>query len=438
MGERPFKKVLVVGAGPSGLLMALLLAKKGIPVHILEAADQLDGQPRAAHYGSAAIPEFRRAGIVEEIRKRGMILNTMCWRRFEDHSIIAGFKMDTMADVDGEDLRTHCYVLQDLDKLMLDIITSQYGGLISWQHKVLDVGQDADNAWADVQLPDGSTKRYEADYIIGCDGANSQVRRSLFGNEFPGFTWDAQIIATNTYYDFEGKFGFHDANFIIHPEHFFMAAKITQDGLYRVTYGETPGLTREQYLERQPWKYETMLPGHPKPGEYEIINFSPYKMHQRCAPKFRVGRVMLCADAAHICSPWGGLGITGGFVDVGGLYDCLAGIWDGKADDSILEIYSEKRIEKYQQIINPISSENFRRVSDADPATRFERDEFMQLLKKGESDDAFLKNLLMGFMDVRYDFTQHYKDAAKPAGGEATAKAGGGANVGVTEVAVGS
>ena len=190
-----------------------------------------------------------------------------------------------------------------------------------------------------------------------------------------------------------------------------MAARITRDGLYRITYGETPGLSRDEYLARQPWKFETILPGHPKPDEYKMINFSPYRMHQRCAPKFRVGRVLLAADAAHLCNPWGGLGITGGFVDVGGLYDCLAGIWDGKADESILELYSEKRIEKWKTIIDPISQENFRRVSDKDPATRFERDEFMQLLKNGETDEVFLKELLMSPMEVRYDFTQHYKDA---------------------------
>ncbi|KAK3346338.1 FAD binding domain-containing protein [Lasiosphaeria hispida] len=412
MAERPFKKVVIVGAGPSGLLLGLLLSKHGIPVEILEASDQLDQQPRAAHYGTPAIPEFYRAGIAGTIQERGLILDTMCWRRPDDHSYIAGFDASkVLSDVDGQDLRTHCYVLQDLDQLMLDEITQKYGGAVRWNHKVLGVGQDEGAAWAEVETPDG-VKRVEGDYIVGCDGANSQVRRSLFGDEFPGFTWDQQIIATNTYYDFEGKFGWHDANFIIHPENFFMAARITKDNLYRITYGETPGLTREQYLERQPAKFEAMLPGHPKPDEYKIINFSPYKMHQRCAPRFRVGRVLLAADAAHLCNPWGGLGITGGFVDIGGLYDCLAGIWEGRADDDILELYSEKRIDKWKTIIDVISQENFRRVSDKEPGTRFERDEFMHLLKRGETDEPFLKDLLLGFMEVRYDFTQHYKDAS--------------------------
>ncbi|KAK5651865.1 hypothetical protein OQA88_11634 [Cercophora sp. LCS_1] len=408
MAERPFKKVIIVGAGPSGLLLALLLSKASIPVVILEAASQLDQQPRAAHYGTPAIPEFIRAGIVDKIRERGLILDTMHWRDPDTHEIISGFNAaNVLSDVDGQDLRTHCYVLQDLDQLMLDEVTQKYGGEILWEHKVTSAGQDENKAWVEVE----GKGRIEGDYVVGCDGANSIVRRSLFGDEFPGFTWEEQIIATNTYYDFEGKFGWSDANFIVHPEHFFMAARITKDGLYRITYGETPGLSKEEYEKRQPWKFETMLPGHPKPGEYRMINWSPYKMHQRCAPKFRVGRVLLAADAAHLCNPWGGLGITGGFVDVGGLVDCLVGIWEGKADESILDLYSEKRIEKWKTVIDPISQENFRRVMDKDPKTRLQRDEFMQLLKKGETDEPFLKELLLGFMAVRYDFTQHYKDA---------------------------
>ncbi|KAH8886972.1 FAD binding domain-containing protein [Thozetella sp. PMI_491] len=405
--DRPFKKVLVVGAGPSGLLLALLLSKQGIQVEILEAEDHLDQQPRAAIYGTPAIPEFHRAGILDEMRRRGMVLNRMTWRRHQDFTPITGLNNEAVSNLDGLDMRPTTLVLPELDQLMLDRALEN-GATIQWEHKVVDIGQDDGKAWAEVETKEG-TKTIEADYIVGCDGANSQIRKCLFGNDFPGFTWDSQIIATNTYYDFEGKFGFHDTNFIIHPENFFMAAKLTKDKLYRITYGDIPGLTLEQYKERQPAKFETMLPGHPKPDEYKIVNIAPYKMHQRCAPAFRVGRALLVADAAHICNPWGGLGITGGFVDVGGLADCLIGIWEGKADDSILDLYSEKRIEKWKTVIDVISQDNFRRVSDKDPDTLFERDEFLQIVKQAESDDTAMRDLILGSMDVRYDFTQHYK-----------------------------
>ncbi|KAB5525534.1 FAD binding domain-containing protein [Coniochaeta sp. 2T2.1] len=422
MTERPFKKVVVVGAGPSGLLLALLLSQHGIEVQILEASDVLDNQPRAAYYGPAAIPDLHRAGIMEEVRRRGISPTKMGWRLPEDHKIITLMDTAVLDDVNGIDIRTACLVLNDLDQLMLERYLERKGD-IKWQHKVVAIGQDENKAWVDAETPEEKV-RVEADYIVGCDGANSIIRRGLFGDEYPGFTWDKQIVATN--------YGFSDSNFIIHPEHFFvscpqtqretsanrwkMAARMTEDNLYRVTYGEAGGLTRAELEARQPMKFETMLPGHPKPGDYKLVNFAPYRMHQRCAPSFRVGRFLLAADAAHLCNPWGGLGITGGFVDVGGLFDCLAGIYDGKADESILDLYSKIRMEKWKTIIDPISQENFRRVHDSDPKTRLERDPFMKECVKAEKDKKYAKELFMGTLGVRYDFTQHYKaDSSMPA-----------------------
>lgn len=82
-----------------------------------------------------------------------------------------------------------------------------------------------------------------------------------------------------------------------------MAARISKDGMWRVSYGELNGLTNEELIARQPVKFEQMLPGHPKPHEYRITNISPYKIHQRLAEKLRVGRFLLAADAAHLCNP---------------------------------------------------------------------------------------------------------------------------------------
>lgn len=104
------------------------------------------------------------------------------------------------------------------------------------------------------------------------------------------------------YYDFE-HFGFSDSNFIIDPTNWYMAAKITKDGMWRVTYGETSGLTQDELTARQPEKFRTMLPGHPDPSQYKLVNMSPYKVHQRLAKKMRVGRFLLAADAAHLCNP---------------------------------------------------------------------------------------------------------------------------------------
>ena len=104
------------------------------------------------------------------------------------------------------------------------------------------------------------------------------------------------------YYDFS-QFGWEDANLIIDPEHWFLAARISKDGMYRVSYGEKAGYSRDQLIARQPLKYEILLPGHPTPDQYKLVNVSPYRIHQRLAEKMRVGRFLLAADAAHLCNP---------------------------------------------------------------------------------------------------------------------------------------
>lgn len=109
-------------------------------------------------------------------------------------------------------------------------------------------------------------------------------------------------IGAQVYYDFK-KYGYEDSNFIIHPEHWHMAARISDDGLWRVSYGEIPGLSPDEILARQPAKFEQMLPGHPQPNEYKLANINPYRVHQRLAEKMRVGRFLLAADAAHLCNP---------------------------------------------------------------------------------------------------------------------------------------
>lgn len=130
------------------------------------------------------------------------------------------------------------------------------------------------------------------------------------------------------------------------------------------------------------------------------------------------------------------MGLTGGFADVGGLYDCFYGIYTGQADDSILDKYDEIRREKYWSVIDPISSGNIQRLWDPSPEA-IENDELFNLLKKAEADktgnmsrEMALVSLIaacqrrcwtwldmadfqtQGANNVMHDFTQYYNKAA--------------------------
>lgn len=184
---------IVVGAGPSGLLLGLLLANHGIRVQLLDLSKEIDNQPRATHYGPPAMYELARAGVADEMRAKGFTPKTVCWRKL-DGTFLAGLDGSVL---DGEPDRMVCLPLDKLGALLYEHLSANPLATISWDHKVTAIGQDDYKAWVDVEAPEGS-KRLEASYIIGCDGANSQIRRSLFGDlNFPGKTWEEQIVATN-------------------------------------------------------------------------------------------------------------------------------------------------------------------------------------------------------------------------------------------------
>lgn len=194
----PLPFILIVGAGPSGLLLALMLGKKGIPVRLLEAAASLDNRPRATHYSPPAVYELRRAGVLDDMEIEGSFIpNGACWRKLNGE-FLAGVTAPGNNDADQTPMI--CLPLNKLNRILQRQIDRLPHVQIMYSHKVTGLGQDEGKAWVDVETTSG-VQQFEAQFIVGCDGANSQIRRSLFGDwEFPGFTWDQQIVATNVRY----------------------------------------------------------------------------------------------------------------------------------------------------------------------------------------------------------------------------------------------
>lgn len=221
---------------------------------------------------------------------------------------------------------------------------------------------------------------------------------------------DTKHPSQQTLYDFpHAPPDWEDTNFVIDKQHWFMAAKISgTENLWRISYGELPGLSDAELLARQPMKFEAMLPGHPKPGDYQILSISPYKVHQRCAETMARGRVALAADAAHLCNPFGGLGLTGGIIDVEGLFDCLRGIHCGKADKAILKRYSEVRIRKFKEIVNPTSTANLERLCRLDPESVMDKDDVLQNVKKAETDLDLSRAIQNFSFELKHDFESEW------------------------------
>lgn len=231
-------KVIVVGAGPSGLLLALLLARAGIPVELLEQASSLDTNPRASHYTAESCAELDRAGVLDEVRAEGFAPDGVSWRRLDAGRTRMVMIRNTGTNSDGsggDGERSRysmvCLPLHRLGRILERRLLERKEARIHYGCRVVDIGglsnstsKEGSKAWVKVERAmDGGevvTEVREADYVVGCDGANSTVRRRLFGDDvYPGYTWKEQIVATNVYYDYLDKCDYDDSQFFVHPEH---------------------------------------------------------------------------------------------------------------------------------------------------------------------------------------------------------------------------
>lgn len=304
--QPPFNKVIIAGAGPCGLLLALFLGQAGINVTVLESWPHLDTRLRATQYGVPATRVFRRAGVLPDIRAAGIeSFPSICWRRTSDHKRLTGIDLSVIKDHES---RMTILPLNELVKILYQHCMDRTEGRVEvlWEHEVSEIGQDEDKAWVDVKIgTEQKSQRFEADYLIGCDGSKSAVRHELFGRDFPGVTFDCHLVVQNVWYDGFEKYGWDGGNYMIDPDYWGLIAKRAKGGLWRVTYGDIDGLSDEEYEERRETAFKKLLPGHPEPHEYKITQTDHFRSHNRCVPSLRVGRILLAGDAAHVNNPWG-------------------------------------------------------------------------------------------------------------------------------------
>jgi 2-polyprenyl-6-methoxyphenol hydroxylase-like FAD-dependent oxidoreductase len=172
-------QVVIVGAGPSGLLLGILLAKNlGIKVTILDADTKINDNPRAAHYAPSAVYDFHRAGIIDDVRARGFTPKGVCWRE-PDGTFLGGMGREP------EDSK-YAMVVLPLDRLgplLVKHFESYPNTEILWGHKLVGVEQDEKSATAVIATIDGEKKKISGDYLVGADGASSGVWKRVPGRD---------------------------------------------------------------------------------------------------------------------------------------------------------------------------------------------------------------------------------------------------------------
>ncbi|GLQ48458.1 oxygenase [Dyella lipolytica] len=329
--------VLIVGAGPTGLVLALWLTKLGVNVHIVDKTSEPGTTSRALAVQARTLELYRQLDLTDAVVGSGHKVPAVnLWVKGERATRV-GF------EVIGSDLTPYPFLQifpQDQHERLLVGRLEALGVRVQRNTELIGFTDEGGRIVARLRGPDGSEESWEASYIAGCDGARSLVRETV-GTGFPGGTYRqvfyvADVEASGPSINGELHIDLDEADFLaVFP--------LAGQGRVRLI-----GTVRDERADRaETLKFEDVSDRaiqHLKVNIDNVHWFSTYRVHHRVTEQFRVGRAFLLGDAAHIHSPAGGQGMNTGIGDAINLAWKLAAVLAGRAGDALLDSYEAERI----------------------------------------------------------------------------------------------
>ena len=368
--DKSSNRVIVIGAGPVGLCLSLVLAQEGVPVCLIEALGEhnfLEQVPRAGTNHPATLELFARIGLYEKLEPRGIIAPLFhYWDRHEG-KLVAEFDHAHLKDDTSFPYVLQCERIKIVEEA-LKLVKSHPGIELRLSTEFTAFSQTADGVTAQVTNAAGETETIEGSYLVSAEGARSILRKDL-DIEFEGFTYPDRTLNIEVAYDFR-KHGYTERNYISDPDEWsnLFHWKGPPDR-WRVHFPTAPdadesALTRPDALQARLQRFL------PTGKAFDIVGSNLYVVHQRVAKKFRAGRAVLAGDSAHVNSPIGAMGMNSGIHDAFNLAEKLVGILRGDADADILDRYERQRRHVALQHTQAQTMRNKRLLAEKDPAVR--------------------------------------------------------------------
>ncbi|HEX2333197.1 MAG TPA: FAD-dependent oxidoreductase [Burkholderiales bacterium] len=356
--------VVIAGAGPTGLMCALALARSGVQVVVCEAEPSLTHDLRAGTFHPPTQEMMAPYGITARMHEHG--LQVRRWQiRSRRGGLVAEFDLGLLADETPYPYRLHLEQYR-LTPIQLEILRKEPNAEVHFGHRITGFEQKGRSVLVKFES-EGIPGKLEASWLIGADGGRSTIRK-LLPVEFEGFTWPEQFLVVSTPYDL-AQHGFTMNAYVADPVEWAAVFKMPDagpPGLWRLAFPCDPGLPDDALLD--PRSVQTRMQGFlPNDGDYEIRYQSIYRVHQRVANEWRHGRVLLAGDAAHLNNPLGGFGLNSGIHDAINLAEKLAKVWHGEADEQLLDLYVRQRRATTIEQVQAMSIRNKRLLEERDP-----------------------------------------------------------------------
>ena len=367
-GERP---VLIVGAGPTGLVLALWLTRLGVRVRIVDKAAEPGTTSRALAVQARTLELYQPLGLASAVVERGVrVIAVNFW--------VGAVRVARAVFGDGGvGLSPFPYAVifpQDEHERLLIERLREAGVTVERRVELLGFEDGGDRVRARLRRADGP-EVFEAAYLAGCDGASSTVREGLAVG-FPGGTYahlfyvaDVEALAPARDGQLHGTLD--EAEFLlVFPLKGERRARLI--GVVRdEAEGRRDGLTWDDVSKDIMARIGIVV---------ERVNwFSTYHVHHRVADRFRKGRVFLLGDAAHIHSPVGGQGMNTGIGDAINLAWKLAEVLHGRAPGSLVDSYEPERIAFARRLV-ATTDRVFTLVTSRGPIARYVRTKVVPML----------------------------------------------------------
>lgn len=329
--------MLIVGAGPTGLLLACQLALRNVPFRIIDKTDDHTMQSRALVVQARSLEIFEQMGIAQEVIGRGERARTV-------GLIVNGRRVFQLpVGTVGERLTAYPYLLmleQSNTEALLTGLLDRLGHAVERKTELLGFDDTTDGVTATVRHGDGAEEIVEAGWLVGADGTHSVVRQGL-GIPFSGKTYDQSLFVLDC--EVLPRLP-RDAMYVVMSEQAFTGFFPLTNGRSRVLGTVPPGLEGRETIT-----FDDVATGFDRRVRMPIRLQNPawislYRSHHRVVSSFRKGRCFLAGDAAHVHSPVGAQGMNTGLQDAYNLAWKLALVVEGRADSSLLDTYHDERI----------------------------------------------------------------------------------------------
>ena len=328
--------VLIVGAGPTGLVLALWLTKLGVKVRLIDRTAEPGTTSRALAVQARTLELYRQLNLADALVESGHKVPAVnLWVKGEQAARVA---FETI----GADQTPYSFLEifpQDQHERLLIARLEEFGGIVERQTELVSFVDEGSHIAARLRQHDGREDVCDFDYIAGCDGARSVVRETLAAG-FPGGTYRQVFYVADV--DASGPAINGELHVDLDEADFLAVFPLAGTGRARLI-----GTVRDDRADHaETLRFEDVAHraiDHLKVEIATVNWFSTYRVHHRVAQRFRVGRAFLLGDAAHIHSPAGGQGMNTGIGDAINLAWKLAAVLDGRAPDDLLDSYETER-----------------------------------------------------------------------------------------------